>query len=166
MRSLPGVAAALAAMTVWCLIFLVPLYLILGPEAALSGDRTHFSTLWTGLAMVVCFGAAVLGGWLAHRLTNRIGAVVALTVAIAFIGLVDAGFNQFLLTHMAVLSTMPETFRLLLLMPEPAWYDWMLPPAMAAFVWIMGSGRALEMAPETPEAAARRRAFRDASHGG
>lgn len=149
MRTVVGVAAAVAAMTAWCLVFLVPLYLILGPDAALSGDGTRFSTIWVGLAMVVCLGAATIGGWLVHRLTGRIGAVATLTALVAVAGVADAGFNQYQLTHTAFSIAMPQAFRLMLLMPEPSWYDWMLPPLMAAFVWVMGSGRVLESMPAT-----------------
>lgn len=162
MRTLVGVAAAVAAMTAWCLVFLVPLYLILGPEAALSGDGTRFSTIWVGLALVVCLGAATLGGWLVHRLSGRIGAVAMLTTLVAVAGVADATFNQYQLTHTAITIAMPEAFRLMLLVPEPSWYDWMLPPLMAAFVWVMGSSRALE---STTATAAPRRKFRDPTTG-
>jgi len=32
-------------------------------------------------------------------------------------------------------------------MPEPAWYDWMLPAAMATFAWVAGKSRAIETGP-------------------
>lgn len=166
MRTLFGVAASLAAMAAWCVLFLAPLYLVLGPEAALSPARTEFSTLWVGLALVVCLGAAMLGGWLVHRLTDQLSAVVVLTGVVLVVGLADAAFNQWGLSMLVAglaaaspVTTSPSWFQLLL-MPEPAWYDWMLPPAMAAFAWVIGSGRALENAPEPPSKKPRARTFR------
>ena len=147
MKTLLAVSAALVVMVVWCLLFLVPLYLVIGPDAALAAGGAEFSTFWVAMAMVVCLAGAVVGGWLAHAWTGRISAVVALVVVLLVAGYTDAGLHSWLRVHPEALAQFATYLRIGLLMPEPAWYDWMLPAAMAVFAWVAGKSRAIENAP-------------------
>lgn len=142
-----AVAASLAVMVAWCLLFLVPLYLVLGADAALTPGGTEFSTFWVAMAMVVCLAAAVCGGWLVHAWSGRISGVVALTTILLVAGYADAGINTWLRVHPELITEAAAVVRIGLMMPEPAWYDWMLPAAMAAFAWVAGKSRAIETAP-------------------
>lgn len=147
MRIVWAVTAALAVMLAWCLLFMVPLYLVLGADSALADTGAEFSTFWVGLAMVVCLAAAVLGGWLVHARSGRLSAFVVLVAVLVVAGYADAGFYTWLRTHPEALAQVGALVRLSLLMPEPAWYDWMLPAAMATFAWVAGKSRAIETGP-------------------
>ncbi|MBY6205666.1 hypothetical protein [Halomonas denitrificans] len=156
-----AVTAALAVMVAWCLLFLVPLYLVLGSDTALAVDGSEFSTFWVGLAMVVCLAAAVLGGWLVHAWSGRLSGVLALVGVLLAAGVIDAGIHSWVRDHWLALEAVPAFVRIGLLMPEPAWYDWMLPAAMAVFAWVAGAGRATEHAAPSAAQSARRFHRRD-----
>lgn len=147
MKSVFAVAASLAVMVAWCLLLLVPLYLVLGADSALVPAGTEFSPFWLIFAMVVCLAAAVLGGWLVHAWSGRLSAVVALVVVLALAGYADAGFHSWLRGHPEAFAQAGVLLRIGLLMPEPPWYDWMFPAAMAAFAWVAGKSRAIETGP-------------------
>ena len=147
MRTVWAVTTAVVVMVAWCLLFLVPLYLVIGPERALSADGSEFSTFWVGLAMVVCLAAAVIGGWLSHSRSGRLSAVAVLATLLLVVGFADAGAHEWLRLHPGLVAGVPGFLRLAVLMPEPSWYDWMLPTAMACFAWVAGHGRAVETAP-------------------
>lgn len=151
-----GVAASLAAMSLICLLFLVPLFLVLGPSRALAAGGVEFSTLWTGIAMVVCLGAAALGGWLAHRVAGSVATVVIVTLVLLLGGLGEAVFHQFLMTPVPLVPGRDSWLEWVLRLREPAWYDWSLPVLMATFAWIAGSGRAIEAGQIVPDKSSRK----------
>lgn len=96
MRTVRGVVAALALMAGVVLLFLVPLSIIMGPQRALD-DSLAFNSLWVGISMVVCLIAACIGGWVVHRLSGSLGAVIGLVVVVAVLGLLDAAWHQWFL---------------------------------------------------------------------
>jgi hypothetical protein len=119
----------------------------MGADAALADSGAEFSTFWVGIAMVVCLAAAVLGGWLVHAWSGRLAGVFALVFILLIAGYGEAGFHTWLRVHPEFLAHAFSGLRIGLLMPEPAWYDWMLPAAMAVFAWVAGKSRAIETAP-------------------
>lgn len=148
MKIVFAVAASLVVMVAWCLLFLVPLYLVLGADSALGARGTEFSPFWLIFAMVVCLTAAVIGGWLAHAWSGGLTGVVALVAVLLVAGYADAGFHTWLRVHPEALAQASTLLRVGLLTPEPSWYDWMFPVAMATFAWVAGKSRAIETGPE------------------
>lgn len=144
MRSILGVATALALMAVVALVFFLPLSLIMGPERALDTGSSTFNNLWVGITMVVSLTAACVGGWMVHRVSGSLGAVIALGIAVTMLGLADAAWHQWLMP-LRLLAEMPRTgYEMLLIAREPLWYDLTLPILMAVFIWVAGASRAVE----------------------
>jgi hypothetical protein len=147
MRLLRGMAAGVAVISGIALLFLGPLFLMLGPEHALVGNSLEFNTLWIGISMVVCLTAASIGGWIAHRVAGSIGAVLGLIAVVVAFGLADAGYHQLLAPATAVARGQLGWFELLVGLREPLWYDLTLPVLMGIFIWIAGSSRDIEQRP-------------------
>lgn len=146
MRLLLGIAAGVAALSGIELLCLVPLFLMLGPEHALVGRSLQFSTIWIGIALVVGLTAASIGGWVAHRVSDSIGAVFGVIAVVVVFGLLDAGYHHLIATDVIVRGQLPW-HELLLGLREPLWYDIALPLLMAAFIWVAGSSREFEQRP-------------------
>ena len=148
MRLLLGIAAGLAAVTGISLSFLVPLFLALGPEHALVAGTLQFNTAWIGVALIVSLTAASIGGWVAHRVSDSIGAVFGLIALVLGFGLLDAGYHQWLAPAALALPGQLPWYQLVLGLREPLWYDITLPLLMAAFIWVAGSSRQFEYHPD------------------
>ncbi|NEZ04724.1 hypothetical protein G4Y73_11225 [Wenzhouxiangella sp. XN201] len=143
MRTVRGVVAALALMAGVVLLFLVPLSIIMGPQRALD-ESLAFNNLWIGISMVVSLIAACIGGWVVHRLSGSLGAVIGLVVVVAVLGLIDAAWHQWFLPVRFLVEAPQAWYQMLLLSREPLWYDLTLPFLMAVFIWVAGASRAIE----------------------
>ncbi|OOG21972.1 hypothetical protein B1C78_15760 [Thioalkalivibrio denitrificans] len=147
MGVLKGVAAGAAVISAIVTLCLVPLFLLLGPERVLVDNSMEAGAIWIWMAMVVCLTAASLGGWITHRVSGSIGAVVGLLAVVVLAGLLDAGYHQWLSPADAIVRAQASWIGLLVGMREPLWYDLALPVLMGIFVWVAGSGRAMEHRP-------------------
>lgn len=149
MRLLVGIAAGVAAVIGFNLFFLVPLFLALGPEHALVAGTLQFNTIWIGIELVVCLTAAAIGGWVAHRVSDSIGAVFGVIAVVLGFGLLDAGYHQLLVHASPVTAGRLPWYQMLLGLREPLWYDIALPLLMAIFIWVTGSSREFEQHPDS-----------------
>jgi len=152
MNTMRGTAAGVLVLTGISILLLVPLFLVLGPERALVGSTLEFNTLWTGGALVVSLFAATFAGWVAHRASGGLAAVVALAVVVALFGLADASIHHWLMPHLSLSREGVSASAMLLGLREPLWYDLAGPALMAIFIWVAGSSRHTETAdnPQTP----------------
>lgn len=146
---------ALVLIGVFCLV-MVPLFLALGPERVLVGTTLEFNSLWTSVALVVSLFAATLAGWMAHRASGSLGAVVALAVAVLLFGLTDAAIHHWLMPGLSLSREGVSTSAMLLGLRDPLWYDLSGPVLMAIFVWVAGSSRHIEAVADNPRAAGAR----------
>jgi hypothetical protein len=132
------------------ILVLTPLFLLLGPERVLVGNSLEFNTLWTGFALVVSLFAASFAGWLAHRVSGKLAAVVLLAVIVLVVGLADAAFHHWLMPHLSQTREGVSGFAMLLGLREPLWYDLSGPALMAIFIWVAGSSRHIETSSAAP----------------
>lgn len=132
---------------------MVPLFLLMGPERVLVGTTLEFNNLWTSMAVVVSLFAATLAGWMAHRVSGSLGAVVALAVAVLLFGLTDAAIHHWLMPGLSLSREGVSTSAMLLGLREPLWYDFSGPVMMALFVWVAGSSRHIEVVADKPPTA-------------
>lgn len=131
-------------------LVMVPLFLVMGPERIFVGATLEFNNLWISVAVVVSLFAATLAGWMAHRVSGTLGAVVALAVAVLLFGLADATIHHWLMPHLSLSREALSGFAMLLGLREPLWYDLSGPVMMAIFIWVAGSSRHTEVVPDKP----------------
>lgn len=132
--------------------FLVPLFMVMGPERALVGPSLEFNTIWTGLAMVVCLVAATIAGWIAHRVSGGLAAVALLALLVILFGLSDAGLHHWLMPELSLSREGLTGIGVLVGLREPLWYDLTGPFVMAIFIWVAGTSRHIETASNTSPA--------------
>lgn len=125
-------------------LVLVPMYLLLGPERVLVGATLEFNTAWIGMSMVVSLIAATLAGWMAHRASGKLAAVVVLAMLVMTFGLLDAAFHHWLMPELSLSRDGVSGLALLVALREPLWYDLSAPLLMAIFIWVAGSSRHIE----------------------
>jgi hypothetical protein len=141
-----GTSAGALALVAVAALLLGPLFLLMGPERVLVGSTLEFNTLWTGIAMVVSLGAAGVAGWIAHRVSGGMSAVMGVAALVLLFGLADASLHHWLMPHLSMSRDGVSGLAMLLGLREPLWYDLSGPVLMAIFVWIAGSSRQIETA--------------------
>lgn len=90
LRSIGSAVVGYIAMFLVVFVSLTAAYLIVGVERAFRPGVYEVSTLWVAISLVVGFGAALVGGWVAWRIGGRVlgpqllaGLVLVLGIAMA-----------------------------------------------------------------------------------
>ncbi len=156
LNTIRGTAAGALMLVGISTLLLLPLFLLLGPDRALVGSTLEFNTLWTGGAMVVSLFAATIAGWVAHRASGGLAAVIALAVVVVLFGLADASIHHWLMPAMSLSREGVSGSAMLIGLREPLWYDLSGPALMAIFIWVAGSSRHTETVGVKPRTAGQR----------
>jgi hypothetical protein len=89
-RTIGSIVVGYLAMALVVFAGLTLAYLVVGPDRAFRPGVFDVSPLWVAISIVVGFGAAFLGGWLARRISGTVrgpqllaGLVVILGLALA-----------------------------------------------------------------------------------
>ncbi len=143
-KILYGTVAGAVVLVSLAALFLLPLFLAIGPERVFKGATLEFNTFWTGMAMVASLMAATAAGWTAHRVSGRLAAVITLAAAVFLFGMADAALHHWWMPQLSLGGDGAGLLDLLIGLREPLWYDLSGPVLMAIFIWIAGSSRHIE----------------------
>lgn len=86
LRKVGGIVAGYVAMAAIVFAGLTVAYLAIGPDGAFRPGVYDVSPMWSVLSIAVGFGAAVIGGWVARKVSGTVRGVQLLAGVVVILG--------------------------------------------------------------------------------